>query len=102
LDLAKLDKRQFTLNEKVFDLNKTVVRVLDMVSLQAYDKGIMLRATIDNPESLNEFSIINGDERRYQQFLLNFLNNSLKFTNDGGMIQICLQMIKKENGKKTF
>ena len=49
LDLAKLDKRYFTLNEQVFDLNKTVVRVLDMVSLQAYDRGIMLRATIDNP-----------------------------------------------------
>jgi signal transduction histidine kinase len=49
LDLAKLENCQFTLNESVFDLNKTVVRVLDMVSLQAFDKGVELRATVDDP-----------------------------------------------------
>ena len=80
LDLAKLESTHFKLNETIFDLNKTVVRVLDMVSLQAFDKGVELRATIDDPKSLNDFGFIKGDERRYQQFLLNFLNNSLKFT----------------------
>ena len=86
LDLAKLDSRKFKLNESIFDLNKTVMRVLDMISFQAYDKGIMIRATIDKLSSLKELSLIKGDERRYQQFLLNFLNNSLKFTEEGGMI----------------
>ena len=90
LDLAKLDNRQFTMNESIFDLNKTVEKVLDMVSYQAYDKNVTFRAAIDDPKNLSEFCFIIGDEMRYQQFLLNFLNNSLKFTEKGGMIQICL------------
>ena len=49
LDLAKLENCQFKLNESIFDLNKTVVRVLDMVSLQASNKGVELRATVDDP-----------------------------------------------------
>ena len=66
LDLAKLDNRQFTLNESIFDLSKTVEKVLDMVSYQAYDKNVMLRAAIDDPKSLGEFCFIKGDEMRYQ------------------------------------
>ena len=49
LDLAKLENCQLKLNESIFDLNKTVVRVLDMVSLQASNKGVELRATVDDP-----------------------------------------------------
>ena len=49
MDLAKLDNRQFNLNESIFDLSKTVVQVLDMVSYQAQDRKVTLLAAIDDP-----------------------------------------------------
>ena len=38
------------------------------------------------------FSSILGDQGRYEQILLNFLSNSLKFTNQGGKVIVQLQV----------
>ena len=45
---------------------------------------IKLEATIDQKKNLDYMQAIYGDERRYLQILINFLSNSLKFTNSYG------------------
>jgi signal transduction histidine kinase len=38
--------------------------------------------------------MIYGDPHRYQQILLNFISNSLKFCNPGGYVRIKVGVIK--------
>ena len=37
--------------------------------------------------------LIHGDQRRYLQILLNFLSNSLKFTNKGGNVTVAVSVL---------
>ena len=38
------------------------------------------------------FENVYGDSNRYQQILLNFISNSLKFSNHGGKVTITLEV----------
>jgi signal transduction histidine kinase len=38
------------------------------------------------------FESIYGDDKRYEQILLNFVSNALKFTNQGGNVDVYLEI----------
>ena len=64
-----------------------------MLLFSANEKGIQLKAVIDRQSNLNLIEAIHGDENRILQILLNFLSNSLKFTDPGGSITIKVDII---------
>jgi signal transduction histidine kinase len=43
-----------------------------------------------------------GDKKRYEQFLLNFLSNSLKFTEENDLIQIMLKVLDRNRDSIRF
>ena len=57
------------------------------------NRKIKTTLTVD-PNEVKLFKNVYGDRNRYQQFLLNFISNSLKFTSSGGKVNIILK--KKE------
>ena len=67
-----------------------------MVFYAAKQKNIKLSAEIDKISNLDFIQMIYGDERRYLQILLNFLSNSLKFTNEGGEIKVEGKIIESQ------
>jgi signal transduction histidine kinase len=67
-----------------------------MVFYAAKQKNIKLSAEIDKISNLDFIQMIYGDERRYLQILLNFLSNSLKFTNEGGEIKVEVKIIESQ------
>ena len=55
--------------------------------------NVNLKAEIDSRLNLNMIQLIHGDQRRYLQILLNFLSNSLKFTNRGGSVTVAVSVL---------
>ena len=104
LDLAKLENCKFELHNEPFNLVQAIKGSFHILHGMAKHRGITLRAVIDKQDNLGLIQSIYGDERRYLQILLNFLSNSLKFTNKGGsvtvMINIVSTQIQKDDREK--
>ena len=66
-----------------------------MLMHSASEKGIELRAEIDFKNNLELIEAIHGDENRILQILLNFLSNSLKFTDKGGSITVRIEILSQ-------
>jgi len=83
LDLSKIEAGRMELELSEFDLPQAIENALILVRERASRRGIRLGSTID--ERLGK---IGGDERKVKQVLLNLLSNALKFTPEGGRIDV--------------
>jgi signal transduction histidine kinase len=79
LDLAKIESGKLELTPQALILPTLLHNVLDMVRPRAEAKGLALRLEISG----NLPEVVETDEKRLQQVLLNLLNNAIKFTAQG-------------------
>mmetsp|Transcript_13325 Transcript_13325/g.20815 ORF Transcript_13325/g.20815 Transcript_13325/m.20815 type:complete len:142 (+) Transcript_13325:2328-2753(+) len=89
LDLAKQQKLTFQLNNGYFNLKEAVVSTFKTLDFMATQKGITTQLEIEADKE-QYFEQIYGDENRYEQILLNFISNALKFTNNKGTVTVKL------------
>lgn len=82
LDLSKIEAGKITIDNSPFGLSELLTGVIQILSLQARDKGLWLglEAAPDLPETLL------GDQMRLQQVLINLIGNAIKFTERGHVI----------------
>jgi signal transduction histidine kinase len=83
LDLSKIEAGHMELEPADFDLPGAIDNALTLVRERATRRGITLGRTIDE-----RLGIVHGDERKVKQILLNLLSNALKFTPEGGRIDV--------------
>jgi len=83
LDLSKIEAGRMELELTDFDLPQAIDNALTLVRERAGRRGIALHPSVE--EHLGE---IRGDERKVKQVLLNLLSNALKFTPEGGRIDL--------------
>jgi signal transduction histidine kinase/putative methionine-R-sulfoxide reductase with GAF domain len=83
LDLSKIEAGRMELELSEFDLPKAIENALILVRERASRRGIRLGSTIDP-----RLGTIGADERKVKQVLLNLLSNALKFTPEGGRIDV--------------
>jgi hypothetical protein len=83
LDLSKIEAGRMELEPADFDLPSVIENALILVRERASRRGITLGSTIDE-----RLGTICGDERKVKQVLLNLLSNALKFTPEGGRIDV--------------
>ena len=83
LDLSKIEAGRMELDRSAFDLPSAIENALILVRERASRRGIRLGSTIDE-----RLGAIDGDERKVKQVLLNLLSNALKFTPEGGRIDV--------------
>ncbi|MEP6517474.1 ATP-binding protein [Microcoleus vaginatus] len=81
LDLSKIESGRTTLNPKKFDLYRLLNDLEDMFELKADDKQLQL--VFDRSPDVPQY--VEADEVKLRQILINLLNNSLKFTHEGGV-----------------
>ena len=68
MDLAKLEKMKFELNNEFFDLTSTIDRTFQSLSYYAQQKNIIPRLIIDK-KIAPFFKKLLGDQNRYTQIL---------------------------------
>ena len=83
LDLSKIEAGHIELVKKPVDLKALIQEILVEHSIQADKRQISLRNQIDR-----ELPTIWLDPRRFNQVLSNLLSNALKFSDDGGDIEV--------------
>jgi len=93
LDLSKIDAGKLILEAENFDLRDLVEEVLQVLTPNAYSKGIEVYQYIspDMPD------LIVSDRLRLKQVLTNLCSNAVKFTHEGG-VSISVVPIQQKNG----
>jgi signal transduction histidine kinase len=83
LDLSKIEAGRMELEPVAFNLPTAIDNALTFVRERAGRRSIALHQAVD--ERLGQ---MRGDERKIKQVLLNLLSNALKFTPEGGRIDV--------------
>lgn len=90
MDLSKIEAGQIQINPCYFSVQQLLNGIRKEYSHKAHIKGIDL---ILDPENPKEELIIESDELRLKQVLINFVGNAIKFT-DKGSIEIGFRKTK--------
>jgi signal transduction histidine kinase len=83
LDFAQLKNGKFRKQEKWMDVRTVVEEIINIQNYKAAKKSITINTNFDDCRD-----IIFSDEQRILQIVLNLLSNSLKFTDELGVITI--------------
>jgi signal transduction histidine kinase len=83
LDLSKIEAGRMELELSDFNLPSTIEQTVVLVRERALRRGITLGRMVDE-----RLGPIRADERKVKQVLLNLLSNALKFTPEGGKIDV--------------
>lgn len=89
LDIARILRGKLALNVTTFNLELAIEAAIETVQTAAEAKSIAIKT---NFSSVGQ---IRGDFTRLQQIMWNLLTNAVKFTPDGGSVEIKLQQIDK-------
>ncbi len=89
LDISKIEAGQLDLAPTTFSLRPSLEKILMLLMPMANDKGLELRSQI-----ADDIGEITTDQRRFEQIIINILNNALKFTEKGYVSLAC----RIENG----
>lgn len=81
LDFSKMEAGKLHLEPALFNVQKTIDDVLQVLEPRALDKKILI--TRDENLDIPEFLI--GDASRVRQVLLNLCSNAVRFTTEGGV-----------------
>jgi signal transduction histidine kinase/ActR/RegA family two-component response regulator len=83
LDLSKLEAASLTLETIELDMRTVVEDSIELMTRDAHEKGLDIDYQIDRrvPE------VLMGDPVRFQQILINLINNAVKFT-ETGMVMV--------------
>lgn len=82
LDFSKIDAGQLELDEHPFDIEDCVAEAIDVVAMQACNKGLELIFDYVPIVPL----VVRGDSQRLRQILINLLSNAVKFTHHGDVV----------------
>jgi nitrogen-specific signal transduction histidine kinase/CheY-like chemotaxis protein len=79
LDMSRVESGTLRLSRDVVRLPEFLDQIVDMIRLQAANKGIAFG--YERPDDLPDH--VHADERRLRQILLNLLSNAIKYTQAG-------------------
>lgn len=97
LDLSKIEAGKLSLENSPFYLRDLLEEILEIISVQASQKGLELFYTIDKQADISIIS----DSLRLKQILINLIGNGIKFT-EKGFVCVEVSVIQRYKDKATF
>jgi two-component system cell cycle sensor histidine kinase PleC len=88
LDMSKIEAGHMRIQSERVDLAPLVEETLRLTAIAAEEKNIAIRQRL--PKALDMV----GDRRALKQVMLNILSNAVKFTNEGGTIELRAKKLK--------
>lgn len=95
LDFSKIESGKLDLENEALNLRATVEEACDMASTRAREKKLKL--VVDIADDVPPW--VRGDVTRLRQVLLNFINNAIKFT-DQGQIVVSVNLLREFEGNQ--
>ena len=93
LEMSKIEAGRATFNEESVDLHRILKDIAEMMRIRAEHKG--LQFILEHEPTLEHY--ITTDASKLRQILINFIGNSIKFTEDGG---VSLRVHSQQTDKK--
>lgn len=87
LDMSKIESGKFNLNEENINLLMLLDNMLSIVRPQINEHNHILNVNVENIKHKN----VIGDRLRIQQAFINLVSNAVKYTPDGGEIDITVR-----------
>lgn len=91
LDMSDIIRGRLNLQVEPVSLNVVIKGAIASINLAAEAKNIQISAKVDDSEG-----IVLGDANRLQQIVWNLLSNSVKFTPNGGQVEVQLTRINNQ------
>ncbi|WP_406660719.1 response regulator [Methanolobus sp. ZRKC3] len=88
LDISKIEAGKMVLDYEVFKVEETITEVSQLIAPLADQKKHNVKFHRDQ-----KLKYIHADKIRFKQILFNLVSNAIKFTPDGGMIDISANML---------
>lgn len=86
LDFSRLASDRIKLQIDMVDIKHLVVGVVNQLKVKSSEKSIKLIAGFEDQDIQN----IQGDKNRLRQVLINLVQNSIKFTSEGGFVKVAV------------
>jgi len=86
LDIAKIESGKMEIAPSMFDARSAIDGVLNVIQARAREKRHAVTVSI-----ADDFDGVYSDERAFRQIVINLVSNAVKFTPDGGRIEIALR-----------
>jgi signal transduction histidine kinase len=83
LTVSKIESATLRVNKKLLSLNDVFEKVAKVMIPEAKNKGLKLEVTLDK-----DLPLVEADPDRLDQVLINLVSNAIKFTLQGGLIEI--------------
>ncbi|BAZ20665.1 multi-sensor hybrid histidine kinase [Kalymmatonema gypsitolerans NIES-4073] len=96
LDISRIVQGNLSLNFSSINLVEVIADAIEVVQPSADDKAIQLESVLDTPVEL-----IRGDSDRLQQVVWNLLCNAIKFTPNGGRVEVRLSVVSDSEQQAT-
>jgi signal transduction histidine kinase len=83
LDVSKLESGYVDINREAVNLSAMIEKSIENFRVVALDKKISIKGTVDRA-----LPSIHADPRRLDQVLSNLISNAIKFTGEGGEVEV--------------
>ena len=94
LDMSKIEANKFELSPTEFEFEKMLKRVVSVINYRVSEKNQGFKVYVDS--KIPPYLI--GDDQRLAQVITNLLGNAVKFTPDGGSINLNTYLMGETDG----